>query len=158
MGLDAALRAHRRVQLAITAAAAVAATTTTIAAAATTTATATTTRVSAAAAASGPEPRFGFTPTTRAPRALLALALIPATLAAIRSMGQPMLLVERLFSRREEELLATVHALEALIFAGIHVRMSPRFLVGGFDRKQKASTARAAEAIQATIPARKTDC
>jgi hypothetical protein len=53
--------------------------------------------------------------------ARLAFACIPATLAPIRSVSQSMLLVERLLSRREEKLLPTVHALEALIFARFHV-------------------------------------
>jgi hypothetical protein len=61
-----------------------------------------------------------------------------------------MLLVEGLLADREKELLTAVDTLEALILARVHLYRSSFLRRWSRCVKQKAPTAGAAEAIQAT--------
>jgi hypothetical protein len=91
----------------------------------------------------------------------LALALpgVAAPLAPGRRMGQPMLLIEGLLARREEELLTAIDTLQTLIFARFH-RSLPRRLdqrTAPQSEKTNASATQAAEATQATRPKKEND-
>jgi hypothetical protein len=86
----------------------------------TTTTATTTTAVGRFGIATAAPTRSRSTTAAAAATATTPLACIPASLAAVRSVRQPVLLVESLLPRREEKFLSAVHALEALILAGIH--------------------------------------
>jgi hypothetical protein len=67
-----------------------------------------------------PVARRSTRPARRLSRGPLALAGVPAALAAIGGMGETVLPVEGLLPGGEKKLLTAIHALEALILGGIH--------------------------------------